>query len=85
MKIVCPSCAFDLDLGDVPDTILPMVGDGTLSVRCPRCASEIELMDLTATLSYAGSSSTWRGTLVTICPISPTVASTGTTRLPGAR
>jgi hypothetical protein len=64
MKIVCPICAFVIDAGDVPETLLSVIGDGTLSVHCPGCASEIELAPLTATLQFAGSSSTWRGMLV---------------------
>jgi hypothetical protein len=64
MKIVCPICACVIDAGDVPDTLLSVIGDGTLSVRCPGCASEIELAPLTSTLHFAGSSSTWRGVLV---------------------
>jgi hypothetical protein len=64
MKIACPKCAFVIDAGDVPDTLLSVIGDGILSVRCPGCASEIELAPLTATLHFAGSSSTWRGMLV---------------------
>jgi hypothetical protein len=62
MKIVCPICAFVIDAGDVPDTLLSTIGSGTLTVRCPACATEIELAPLTATLHFAGSSSTWHGT-----------------------
>lgn len=65
MKITCPTCAFVIDAGDVPDSLLSVIGDGTLSVRCPACATEIELAAVTASLHYAGSSSTWHGTLVT--------------------
>jgi len=69
MKITCPKCAFIIDAGNVPDTLLPLMGDATLSVRCPNCASEIELAVVAATLSYAGdSSSTWRGAVASIAP-----------------
>jgi hypothetical protein len=64
MKIVCPECAFVIDAGDVPDTLLSVIGDGTLTVRCPGCGTEIELAALAATLHYAGNSSTWRGAVV---------------------
>lgn len=64
MKITCPKCAFVVDAGDVPDTLLSMMDDGILTVRCPGCATEIELATLTATLHYSGSSSTWRGMVV---------------------
>ena len=64
MKITCPTCRYVIDAGDVPDTLLSVIGDGILSVRCPGCASEIELAAITATLHYAGSSSTSGALLV---------------------
>jgi phage FluMu protein Com len=68
MKITCPKCALVIDAGDVPDSLLPLVGDGILSVRCPKCRSEIELIPIDASLSFAGSTSTWTGMIVTADP-----------------
>ena len=65
MKITCPKCRCVMDAGAVQDTLLSVIGDGTLTVRCPGCATEIELAALTATLHFAGGSSTWSGMVVT--------------------